>query len=55
MGDNAKAIDYFLRALSMAEKKGDSMRIATCLLNIGSVYSFIPETVEGTTLLFKSI
>jgi len=34
IGQNVEAIDYSLRALKIAEKLGDSIRIGTLLLNI---------------------
>ena len=37
MGDDVKAVDYLLRSLKIAEKSGDSLRMATCLLNIGGI------------------
>ena len=39
LGDDAKAVEYFLRSLKISESSGDSIRIATCLMNIGYIYS----------------
>jgi len=38
-GDDAKALDYYLQSLRLAEGIKDSLRIATALVNIGAVYS----------------
>lgn len=37
-GDDEPAIEYYLRSLRVAEDIGDTLRIATALVNIGSVY-----------------
>lgn len=38
-GDDAKALDYYVRSLRVAEEIKDTLRIATALVNIGAVYS----------------
>lgn len=37
-GDDEPALNYYLESLKVAEKTGDSLRIVTALVNIGSVY-----------------
>jgi class 3 adenylate cyclase len=37
-GDDEPAIDYYIQSLRVAEKIGDSLRVVTALINIGSVY-----------------
>jgi class 3 adenylate cyclase len=37
-GDDESAIDYYLQSLRVAESINDTLRIATALINIGSVY-----------------
>jgi adenylate cyclase len=37
-GDDEAAIDYYLQSLRVAESINDTLRIATALVNIGSVY-----------------
>jgi serine phosphatase RsbU (regulator of sigma subunit)/Tfp pilus assembly protein PilF len=45
-GDQVKGIDYFLQALQIAEIIRDSARMATCLINIGSVYSTFTSDLD---------
>ncbi len=37
-GDSESALDFYLQSLRVAEANGDSLRIVTALINIGSVY-----------------
>lgn len=43
-GDDAKALEYYLKSLKPAEELNDTLRIATALLNIGAVYFNKPAT-----------
>ncbi len=52
-GENVQATEYFLRALKIAEKLNDSIRISTLLLNIGNVYSDQPSMYD-TALSYYS-
>ncbi len=45
-GDDPTALNYFLNSVRLAEEIGDSLRIATAYLNIGSVYSNEELTLE---------
>lgn len=46
MGKNTEAIEYFIKAMKIAEKYDDKNRIATLLLNIGLVYSELPGSLD---------
>ncbi len=37
-GDSEAALDFYLQSLKVAETNGDSLRIVTALINIGSIY-----------------
>jgi len=45
-GNSVQAVDYYLRALKIAEQVDDSLRIGTLLLNIGLVYLEQPATLN---------
>jgi serine phosphatase RsbU (regulator of sigma subunit) len=56
LGETDKAIEYHLQSLKIAEKRGDSIRIATCLNNIGTIYSDNPKTFnEALEYYSKSV
>ncbi len=46
LGEDVLAIEYFLQSLKIAEKIGDSIRLATCFNNIGAIYSDNPKTLK---------
>jgi adenylate cyclase len=46
VGDDTKAIDFYLRSLRISEEVNDKVRIATVLNNIGGVYNNKPATVD---------
>jgi len=46
LGEETKAIDYFLRSLKIAEEIQNDLRIASCLVNLGNVYSNKPATTN---------
>jgi class 3 adenylate cyclase len=45
-GDDTKALEIYLRALTVAEEADNTQRIATALTNIGVVYAKKPETYQ---------
>jgi class 3 adenylate cyclase len=45
-GDDAKAIDNYLKSLRLSEKLGDSLRVASALGNIGYLYSTKEATYD---------
>lgn len=45
-GANTKAIENYLVSLRISEKKRDTIRMVTSLLNIGGVYSDNPNDYE---------
>ncbi|WP_297692867.1 adenylate/guanylate cyclase domain-containing protein, partial [uncultured Eudoraea sp.] len=54
-GSNTKAIDFYLRSLSIAEKIQDTLRIASALLNIGGVYGDTPKDHDKALEYFNRI
>ena len=46
---NAKALDYYFKALKLFEKTGDKLGIGRCYSNIGEIYGFenkFPDALE---------
>jgi tetratricopeptide (TPR) repeat protein len=51
-GDDARAIDFYLRSLRISEEVNDRLRIGTALNNIGGVYNNKPATVDKSLEYF---
>ena len=54
MGDDARAIEYFLQSMKIAENIGDSIRIITCLINIGAIYAKDIRTLDKAHEYFSN-
>ncbi len=50
-GDDAKALEYYLESLRLAEKTNNKLRITTALINIGAVY-FNKEATHDKALTY---
>jgi len=46
LGEETKAIDYFLRSLKIAEEINNDLRIASCYVGLGNVYSNKSATTD---------
>ncbi|MEZ5149203.1 MAG: hypothetical protein R2759_19565 [Bacteroidales bacterium] len=47
MGDELKALEYFIQAVDLKEKYDDAGNITGALINIAAIYNSLGDSEEG--------